>query len=180
MDLSYDDVLKILKIIDESEYSELRLETDDLKLHVRRRGVATSITQFESQESAYAEAAEGERSKGEVEHATSLKPYADENSPETTEENKEPIVEAAELDGLVEVRAPMLGTFYRGPSTGADPFVEVGDQVSADDTVCLIEVMKLFNTIPAGVSGWVSEILTEDGAVVEQEQPLLRIETTGE
>lgn len=73
------------------------------------------------------------------------------------------------------VRAPMLGTFYRSPAPGEKPFVEVGQKVGADDTVCLIEVMKLFNSIRAGIDGEVIEILTYNGALVEHDQALIVI-----
>jgi acetyl-CoA carboxylase biotin carboxyl carrier protein len=76
----------------------------------------------------------------------------------------------------VEVKAPMLGVFYRCPEPGAPPFVEVGKAVAAQDTVALIEVMKLFNQVQAGAEGRVVEILVEDGALVEHGQALLVIE----
>jgi acetyl-CoA carboxylase biotin carboxyl carrier protein len=79
-------------------------------------------------------------------------------------------------DGLVAVRAPMLGTFYRAPSPGEKPFVEVGDNVGSNDTVCLVEVMKLFNSIKAGVDGTVVKIQVENGTMVEHGQILLLIE----
>jgi acetyl-CoA carboxylase biotin carboxyl carrier protein len=61
----------------------------------------------------------------------------------------------------------MVGTFYRAPAPGADPFVEVGRHVDADTTVCIIEVMKLMNSIPAEARGVVTEILVANGAHVE-------------
>jgi acetyl-CoA carboxylase biotin carboxyl carrier protein len=69
----------------------------------------------------------------------------------------------------------MLGVFYRAPAPGEKPFVEVGQHVRADDTVCLIEVMKLFNSIRAGVDGEVVEILVENGGLVEFDQALIFI-----
>jgi acetyl-CoA carboxylase biotin carboxyl carrier protein len=69
----------------------------------------------------------------------------------------------------------MLGVFYRAPAPGEKPFVEVGQRVRADDTVCLIEVMKLFNSIRAGVDGEVIEILVENGGLVEFDQALIFI-----
>ena len=73
------------------------------------------------------------------------------------------------------VAAPMLGTFYRTPSPGEKPFVEQGDKVSPDDTVCLVEVMKLFNSVKAGMAGTVEQILVENGTLVEYGQPLILI-----
>ena len=69
----------------------------------------------------------------------------------------------------------MLGTFYRSPAPGEPPFVEIGKRVQADDTVCLIEVMKLFSSIKAGVDGVVTRILVENGAMVEFNQMLIVI-----
>lgn len=73
------------------------------------------------------------------------------------------------------VSAPFVGVFYRRPSPDQPPFVEVGDRVKADDTVCLIEVMKLFNSIRAGVDGVVTAIEVEDATLVEYGQVLMRI-----
>ena len=76
------------------------------------------------------------------------------------------------------VTSPMIGTFYRRPSPSSAPFVEVGDSVGPDSDVCIVEVMKLLNTIPAGCSGTVTRILVEDGATIEAGQALMVIELT--
>jgi len=76
----------------------------------------------------------------------------------------------------VVVRSPMVGTFYRAPAPGAPAFVEVDQVVEADATVCIIEVMKLMNSIAAGVRGWVREILVADAQAVEYGQPLIVLE----
>lgn len=82
-------------------------------------------------------------------------------------------------EGWIVVRAPSLGTFYRAPKPGADPFCSEGDRVSADDELCLVEVMKLFTTVRAGISGIVREIRVADGDMVEFDQPLFVIEPDG-
>jgi len=79
-------------------------------------------------------------------------------------------------DGLSYVTAPLLGTFYRSPSPGAEPFVREGDQVEKGQVVALIEAMKIFNEIQAEVSGRVHAILVEDGAFVEADQRLIAID----
>jgi oxaloacetate decarboxylase alpha subunit len=81
--------------------------------------------------------------------------------------------------GLVQVRAPMVGTFYITPSPGADPFVREGDTVKKGQTLCLIEVMKLFNEIPSPVDGKVVRILVEHGKGVEYDQVIMEIEPEG-
>lgn len=76
------------------------------------------------------------------------------------------------------VPAPLLGTFYRAPKPGAPPFVEIGAQVAEDTIVGIIEVMKLMNTVRAGVRGKVIQILARDGALVEYGETLLRVSKT--
>ena len=75
-----------------------------------------------------------------------------------------------------QVKSPMVGTFYRSPSPGAKPFVEIGSQVKQGDTVCIIEAMKILNEIEADKSGTVTQILCENGQAVEYGQPLFVIE----
>jgi acetyl-CoA carboxylase biotin carboxyl carrier protein len=79
-------------------------------------------------------------------------------------------------DGLVYVTAPMVGMFYRASGPDEPAFVEPGAEVAEDDVVCLIEVMKLFNSITAGTKGRVKEVLAENGVMVEYGQRLLAIE----
>jgi len=76
---------------------------------------------------------------------------------------------------LIEVHAPMVGTFYRAPAPEEPPFVEVGDKVQVGQTLCILEAMKLMNEIEAEVSGEVVEVLVENGTPVEFDQPLLRL-----
>ena len=134
MALDDDDVREILRLIDESDVAELRVETDGLSLHVRRGGAA----------------------------------------PEA-----EPPVEEPAPEGLHPIVAPMLGVFYRAPAPGATPFVEVGAKVEATTVVCLIEVMKMMNAVPAGVTGTIVEVCAENAAVVEYGAPLFRVEPEG-
>ena len=77
---------------------------------------------------------------------------------------------------LAEVRAPLLGTFYRAPKPGAPPFVEAGANVEADSIVGIIEVMKLINTVRAGLRGTVRETRARDGALVEYGELLMTID----
>jgi len=79
-------------------------------------------------------------------------------------------------DGMVAVLAPNLGTFYRAPKPGSPAYVEIGQTVTADSEVCLIEVMKLFTPVKAGINGVVREVRVADGAMVEYEQLLVIIE----
>jgi acetyl-CoA carboxylase biotin carboxyl carrier protein len=81
----------------------------------------------------------------------------------------------AEIPGHV-VKSPMVGTFYRSPSPGAKPFVEVGDTVKSGDTICIIEAMKLLNEIECDKDGVIKAILVENGQPVEYGEPLVVID----
>lgn len=175
MDLSYEDVQNILKIVDGSSLQELHLEIGDFTLIVRKRGVGSS-----------AEVSSAARSDDGSE---ATRPGASQAA--WPEGGAEPVVlegvkEAAKArrpsparplrEGGVEVKAPMVGTFYRAPAPGAPPFVEVGNPVTEDQTVGIIEVMKLMNSIKAGCRGRVVEICAENGALVEFGQILMVME----
>ena len=75
-------------------------------------------------------------------------------------------------DGAVVIRAPYLGTFYRSPKPGAPAYVEIGGKVSPESELCLVEVMKLFTAVRAGVAGEVTQVLASDGELVAADQPL--------
>ena len=157
MDLTHDDVSKILKIIDEATHlDEVELEFAGLRLHVRR------------------DASPGEPVRRTVANAAVRAP-APVPAGAAVPARKAPVAEPQAPAGAVAVLAPMLGTFYRAPSPGEKPFVEVGQHVKAGDTVCLIEVMKLFNSISAGVDGTVVAIPAQNGELVEYNQPIVYV-----
>lgn len=79
----------------------------------------------------------------------------------------------------LEIKSPMIGTFYRTPNPDSDNFVNVGDSVSAGQTVCIIEAMKLFNEIESEVSGKIVKILVENASPVEYDQPLFLVDPAG-
>jgi acetyl-CoA carboxylase biotin carboxyl carrier protein len=141
MGLTDDDVREILRIIDDSNLDELRIETPEFRLHVRRGGAPPPS------------------------------------------EARPPATPAAEVDasanGVATIDSPMLGTFYRASAPGEEPFVDVGSQVGPDTIVCLIEVMKMMNSIKAGVSGTVVEVCARNAEVVEDGEPLFRVQPQG-
>lgn len=80
--------------------------------------------------------------------------------------------------GHILVTSPMLGTYYGAPKPGEPAFVQVGDAVSADAVLCIVEVMKLMNSVTAGAAGEVAAVFVKDGDLVEFEQPLFAIRAT--
>jgi len=164
MDLTHNDVQAILKIIDAAEHlDEIELVHGGFRLRVVRNSSGGSHRQTEAVPLSPPPGA----------GASVARPAP---SPPA---QPAPTAETPVPDGLVAIRAPMLGTFYRASAPGEKPFVEVGQRVRADDTVCLIEVMKLFNSIRAGVDGEVVKILIDNAALVEFNQPLIFIAPAG-
>ena len=91
----------------------------------------------------------------------------------------EPVAEEEVSDAdekeLIEITAPMVGTFYSATEPGAEPFVKVGSKIDADSVICILEAMKLFTEVEADVSGEIVEILAKDGDLVEYGQPLFSV-----
>ena len=85
---------------------------------------------------------------------------------------------AVESKNLALIKSPMVGTFYSKPNPTAEPFVKVGDRVSPEKTVCIVEAMKTFNEIPAEVGGVIVAILVEDGEAVDFDKPLFKVDTS--
>ena len=113
--------------------------------------------------------------QGEVEITVKARPEAASPAAPAARKDASPESEdlsAAERDGLHPIRSPLVGTSYRAPAPGEDPYVEVGDRVRAGEVLCIVEAMKLMNEIPADVSGEVVEILAENAEGVEYDQPL--------
>lgn len=166
MSLSYREVAEILKIIDASDCEEVVLELEGMRLVVRRAGAegATPPARPAAQSSAAAPA------QAELPAAAAPQAAAPAVASAAPRAAQVPAQE-----GMVDVRAPMVGTFYRRPSPQDPPFVEVGDRIEKGQALCLIEVMKLFTTIEAQQAGTLELIGPEDGALVEFDQLLFRI-----
>jgi acetyl-CoA carboxylase biotin carboxyl carrier protein len=92
-------------------------------------------------------------------------------------ESVAPMAASAKLDSTTVIKSPMVGTFYAASDPDSPPFVKVGDHVGPETTVCIVEAMKVFNQIPAELSGRIVATLAENGAPVEFGQPLFRVDT---
>ncbi len=152
-ELTHDDVQKILEIIDRMGDRDIHLEIGDLKLHVTR--------------------VDDQHHPGYT--ASAPAPATPAHPVETAAPPRKPPEKFEVPAGHVVVSAPTIGTFFRAPSLGAKPFVEVGDHVEADDIVGVFDVMKLFTSLAAGVAGTVIAILVANEGLVEQDQPLIVI-----
>jgi acetyl-CoA carboxylase biotin carboxyl carrier protein len=160
-EINQEDVIQIMKMLEESTFDELHLETGDLKLVIKKGDNKEALHQkpeFSAQDLGPAKVSE--------KLAISA----------TDEET--PVEEPSDVDeeGFIAIKAPMLGTFYGAPKPGAPPFVEEGRLVTEEDTVCIIEVMKLFNTVKAGVRGRIVKVCVDNSQMVEYQQTLFLVE----
>jgi len=164
MSLTEDEVIQIFKFIEDSNFDEFNLTMGDLKLVIRKRSGS---------------------SPNNEEHVVKLPTepiMIEEPAIETKERNYEIKGQKIEEkaietfgEGFVTIKSPMLGTFYRRPDPSAPPYVEVGSLVEENDTVCLIEIMKVFNAVKAEVKGYIDKIFPESGQLVEYGQPLFLV-----
>jgi acetyl-CoA carboxylase biotin carboxyl carrier protein len=156
----------LFRSVAESDIEELHVETGDFKLIIKKYGQEESVQQLESSP------------KRLIKEKNFEKPSVPLPS-QTTVQKPEP-VHIDEEDGFIPIKAPMLGTFYRAPKPDAPPFVEVGQLVTKEDVVGIIEVMKLFNMVRAGVRGRIAKICAENAQLVEYNQVLFLLENIEE
>ncbi|MCX5945679.1 MAG: acetyl-CoA carboxylase biotin carboxyl carrier protein [Cyanobacteria bacterium] len=156
MQLDHDQLRQLITLLGESDIQELKLEGDDFRLELRRNLPA-------SQPQVVMQAAPAPAMVAAPAAAPAAMPSA------------APPAAAAVRGDLLEVTAPMVGTFYRASAPGEPAFVELGSRISAGQPICILEAMKLMNELEAEVSGEVVEILVENGTPVEFGQVLMRV-----
>jgi len=167
---TYDDILAIARLIESgSRFSEFRLRSGDIEVEVKRANGAAVAPAPAAVHPPAPQAAPA--SSEPAANAGNWAPA----SPGAATGARAPRGAAAASDGDEIIRSPMVGTFYRSPEPGAPPFVEPGTRVEPATIVCIIEVMKLMNSVAAGVSGTVTHVFAENAQMVEHGQPLIAI-----
>lgn len=150
------EIKELIKMLDETDITELNLESDGVKVNIRKGQAGSPVVSAPVAPTPVVEKA----------------PSAPVATPAHVAEEKA----SAPRQNVVEIVAPMVGTYYSAPAPDAPVFVKVGDRVSLGQTVCIVEAMKLMNEIEAEVEGTIVEILVENGQPVEYGQPLFLIE----
>ena len=154
------EIQQLIKLVSNSSVDEVRIERAEFKLAIKKNKAATEYVTASPIAAAPVAAAQ----------ATVAAPAP------STEKPAAPADEAEDTSNYIEVRSPMIGTFYRKPSPDKPMFCNVGDSISAGDVVCVIEAMKLFNEIESEVSGTIVKILVDDSTPVEYDQPLFLVD----
>ncbi|MBD2160782.1 MAG: acetyl-CoA carboxylase biotin carboxyl carrier protein [Limnothrix sp.] len=162
MPLDFDELRELLLVLNQTDIAEVTLKQGDYELTVRKAVAAaaagTAIAPVAMAAAPIAPVA------APVTTAAPLEPAAPPASPPPLNDPK-----------LLEIKSPMVGTFYRAPAPGEPPFVQPGDRITSGQTVCIIEAMKLMNELEAEISGEVVEILVENAQPVEFDQVLMRV-----
>lgn len=168
--MTYKEIQDLIRMVVRLELAELKLRDGDFEISVRTKeyarakgGMAPVATPVVSMTPVAIPAVTEATSKP----ATTSTPMEEKSAKEETGAN------------LLEIKSPIVGTFYRSPAPDKGPFVKVGDTVNAGDVVCIVEAMKLFNEIESEVSGKIVKVLIEDATPVEYDQALFLVDPKG-
>ncbi|MBN9407458.1 MAG: acetyl-CoA carboxylase biotin carboxyl carrier protein [Burkholderiales bacterium] len=163
--IDLEELAMVVRLLKEAEFSEFSYSKGDVSLVVRRGDLVDLGATQDTSKLAYLSTRHiSEKSRPEV-----REPVRDQATARTV-----PAKSPDEIEGI-KIRSPLLGTFYVTPKPGEPPFVKVGDRVEPETVVCIIEVMKLMNSVTAGASGIVAAIHVANGELVEQDQPLFTL-----
>ncbi len=147
------EIRDLIDFIAETGLNEVNIETEELKLSVKRNADVAHVSAVPAPVAIQAPVASAPAVAAAVENAV-----------------------PAENENYVEVKSPMIGTFYRSANPESAPFVSVGDTITAGQTVCIVEAMKLFNEIETEVSGTIVKMLVDNSTPVEYDQPLFLVD----
>lgn len=155
--MNFKEIKELIEILDQSNLTEINIEDNKGSVvNLKKEKETEIITPQVAQQPAPSVA----------------QPQVAQSAPQVSEDTQSQEVVA---DNYETINAPMVGTFYKSPSPEEGAYVQIGDKVSNDTTVCILEAMKLFNEIQAEISGEIVEILVEDGQMVEYGQPLFKV-----
>lgn len=156
------EIQQLIKFVSNSGVDEVDIEKKDFKISIKKTSrsevVAVQTTPVQTQ------------------ITTPVTQPVQEPVAEPKADETESKAEPAASGNLIEVKSPMIGTFYRSPGPDKPAFINVGDSINPGDVICIVEAMKLFNEIESEVSGTVVKVLVDDASPVEYDQPLFLVE----
>ena len=159
--MNFKQIQQLIKFVSKTDVNEVTIENKDFKINIKGRSFSNEAVQ------PFIQTLPPPQIQSPV-------VVPDPNS--TVQTPLKPTATDPDLSNLITINSPIIGTFYRKPSPDKDNFVNVGDEISEGQTLCVIEAMKLFNEIESDVSGKIVKILVEDASPVEFDQPLFVIE----
>jgi len=156
---------EIIQLVNQSSFVDFQFEYEETKILIKK-GDSISSTSV---------AKEGNSIEELASTGVSVPDVSKQREESFMSESKMPVKETIKETSLLKIVSPMVGTFYASPEPGAQAFVQVGDKVTPDTVVCMVEAMKLYNEIEAEVRGEIVEILAENGQIVDCGQALFLV-----
>lgn len=175
--MEYKDILNLIKTINKSELTEFKMKQGDFEIVIRTDKYVKPGTTVVSPSPQLVQAQPADLSvhtAPPVQTTLGSDDSLAKNKGEAA--NEGPAEESAASKGLIEVKSPIVGTFYRAPSPDKSPYVKVGDQIDVGSVICIVEAMKLFNEIESEVSGKIVKVMVDDASPVEYDQVLFLVE----
>jgi len=151
------EIEELIRLVEESKITELEVSQGRTRIRISKNGVAVPVTHVTAPTAATTPLNAGSRRE--------------------VEEDEETPSDDKLASNLKQIKSPMVGTVYRAPAPGSEPFTDIGQPVAVGQTVCIVEAMKLMNEIGSDFSGVVRRVLVENGQPVEYGQPLFLVET---
>lgn len=161
MSMDSKEIQNLIKFVSKSGVNEVSIEQGDFKITIKTEsGIQDQhyIVQAPQQVQAPVQVAAPAAAAAPVAAAPAAAPKSEENS------------------NYIEIKSPMIGTFYRKPSPDKESFVNIGDTVAVGDVICVVEAMKLFNEIESEISGKIVKVLVDDNSPIEYDQPLFLVD----
>lgn len=175
--MNYKEITELLKLISDSHLSEFKIKDGDFELSIKtdkyqkKSRESNQIIQLPGTQSLPANMQEVPANQSTGPANTGANDTANGSDAGQKEQDKE--------SEYLEIKSPMVGTFYRSSSPDKPPFIKAGDQIEKGDVVCIVEAMKLFNEIESEISGKIVKVVSEDAAPVEYDQVLFIIDPNG-
>ncbi len=151
------EIEELIRLVEESKITELEVSQGRTRIRISKNGVAVPVTHMPA--------------------PMASAPLAAPASKEVEDNQEAASADDKLASNLKQIKSPMVGTVYRAPAPGSEPFIDIGQPVAVGQTVCIVEAMKLMNEIGSDFSGVVRRVLVENGQPVEYGQPLFLVET---
>lgn len=161
--MTFKEIKDLIKIVDDSDLTEIKIKNGEFEISIRTKQYSKGAQMIPVQ-------------------AAPVQAMAPVSNAPATAASTQPEAPAAEDNsnaGLLEIKSPIVGTFYRSPSPDKDAYVKVGDSVSAGSVVCIVEAMKLFNEIESEVSGKIVKVMVDEASPVQYDQVLFLVDPNG-
>ena len=161
--MTFKEIKELIKLVSESSLSEFKITTEKADISIRTEAYSKGKMMV---------APQAMMSMPQVSAPAPSSPSPAAAAPAVAAKSEEPEVSA----NLLEIKSPIVGTFYRSASPDKPPYKKVGDKVSVGEVVCIVEAMKLFNEIESEVSGTIVQVMIEDASPIEYDQVLFLID----